>query len=83
MKSHWNHGYTTEAMKAILDFATDRIGIKKVASGHAKDNHASAKVIEKLGFVYDRDEIIPHVDGTRFFDSREYLLELERKHGRS
>ena len=79
MKSHWNRGYTTEAMKAILQFAADDLGIKKVAGGHAKENHGSAKVLEKLGFVYDRDDITPHVDGTRFFDSREYYLELGRQ----
>jgi len=76
MKNHWNRGYTTEAMKAILRFAFENLGIKKVSGGHAKENLASAKVIEKLGFVYDRDDITPHVDGSRFFDSREYLLDL-------
>ena len=77
MKKYWNNGYTTEAMKAILQFASENFGIKKVSGGHAKENYASAKGIEKLGFVYDRDDITPHVDGIRFFDSREYLLELE------
>ena len=77
MKTHWNHGYTTEAMKAILRFASANLGIKKVSGGHAKENLASAKVIEKLGVIYDRDDFTPHVDGIRFFDSREYLLELE------
>lgn len=77
MKTHWNHGYTTEAMRAIFSFATKNLGIRKVAGGHAKENLASAKVLEKLGFVYDRDDITPHVDGVRFFDSKEYLLELE------
>ena len=77
MKTHWNHGYATEAMQAILRFASANLGIKKVSGGHAKENLASAKVIEKLGFVYDRDDITPHIDGIRFFDSREYLLELE------
>ena len=76
-KTHWNRGYTTEAMKSILQFAGKHLGIKKVAGGHAKENIASAKVIEKLGFVYDRDDITPHIDGVRFFDSREYLLELK------
>jgi len=78
MKTHWNRGYTTEAMKAILKFAAEVLGLKKVAGGHAKENIDSAKVLEKLGFVYDRDDITPHVDGVRFFDSREYLLELEK-----
>ena len=77
MKKHWNLGYTTEAMRAILQFAIKNLDIKKVAGGHAKENFASAKVIEKLGFVYDRDDITPHVDGVRFFDSQEYLLELD------
>jgi len=76
MKTHWNRGYTTEAMIAILKFAVVNLGIKKVVSGHAKENLASAKVINKLGFIYNRDDITPHVDGIRFFDSREYLLDL-------
>jgi ribosomal-protein-alanine N-acetyltransferase len=76
MKAHWGHGYTTEAMRAILRFAADELGLKKVAGGHAKENLASARVLEKLGFVYDHDSMTPHVDGTRFFDSREYILHL-------
>jgi ribosomal-protein-alanine N-acetyltransferase len=76
-KSHWNHGYTTEAMRTVLRFAAANLGIKRVAAGHAKEDLASAKVIEKLGFVYDRDDITPHVDGTRYFNSREYFLDLD------
>lgn len=75
-KSHWGMGYTTEAMRCILDFAKNKLGIKRVAGGHAKENIGSSKVLEKLGFVYDRDDITPHVDGVRFFDSREYYLDL-------
>jgi len=76
MKTHWNRGYTTEAMRAVLRFAADGLGIKKVAGGHAKEIPASARVLEKLGFVYDRDGTTPHIDGIRYFDSREYFLEL-------
>jgi ribosomal-protein-alanine N-acetyltransferase len=76
MKSHWNRGYTTEAMRAVLGFAAADLGIRRVAGGHAKENFASAKVIGKLGFVYDRDDITPHIDGVRYFDSREYFLDL-------
>jgi len=75
-KTHWNNGFTTEAMRAIFHYAVTNLGIKRVAGGHAKENLASAKVIEKLGFVYDRDDITPHVDGVRHFDSREYYLDL-------
>ena len=76
MTTHQNRGYTTEAMKAILQFAAANLGIKIVAGGHAKENLASSRVLEKLGFVYDRDSLTPHIDGTKVFDSREYLLDL-------
>lgn len=76
-KSYWNKGYTTEAMRAILDFSIKNLGLKRVAGGHAKENLASAKVLEKLGFVYDRDDITHHVDGIRQFESREYYLDLK------
>ena len=76
-KSHWKHGYTTEALEAIFQFAREELGITRLSGGHAKENLASARVIEKLGFTYDRDGITPHVDGVRFFDSREYLLDLD------
>jgi ribosomal-protein-alanine N-acetyltransferase len=56
-KSHWNCGYTTEAMKAILAFATENLGIKKLVANREKENLASAKVIEKLRLVYDRDDV--------------------------
>ena len=76
MKTHWNRGYTTEAMRAVLHYGAVHLGLKRVAGGHAKENLASARVIEKLGFVYDGDDITPHVDGIRFFDSRRYHLDL-------
>jgi len=76
MKTHWGHGYTTEAMKAVLRFTATKLGINKLVGGHAKENLGSARVIEKLGFVYVRDEMTPHVDGIRFFDSKAYILDL-------
>ena len=74
MTSHHNYGYTTEAMRAVLKFVAVNLWIKKVAGGHAKENLASAGALRKLGFVYDHDSLMPHVDGTKVFDSREYFL---------
>jgi hypothetical protein len=33
-------------------------------------------VLNKLGFVYHGDSVQPHIDGIRFFDSKDYLLDL-------
>jgi hypothetical protein len=49
-----------------------------VLGGHAKANPASGRVLEKLGFVYQKDSIQPHIDGQRFFGSKDYLLELTK-----
>ena len=76
-KAYWNKGYTTEAMRVVLDYAANALGLKRVAGGHAKENPASGRVLEKLGFIYDRDDFTPHVDGVRVFESREYYLDLE------
>ena len=73
----WGHGYTTEAMRAIIQFAADRLKIKRLMGGHAKDNVRSRNVLEKLGFIYHHDSLTPHVDGSHVFDSREYMLDLE------
>jgi ribosomal-protein-alanine N-acetyltransferase len=75
-QSHWNCGYTSEAMKAVLDFAEKNLGIQNLAARCAKENIASAKVIEKLGFVYERDDVMHHIDGSKHFDSKVYFLDL-------
>jgi ribosomal-protein-alanine N-acetyltransferase len=49
-----------------------RLKGEKVMGGHAKENVASGRVLEKLGFIYHHDSMTPHVDGKRVFDSREY-----------
>lgn len=76
MQACWNRGYATEAMRAILSFASSNLGIKRVAASHAKENLASASVLEKLGFAYEGDGVTPHIDGTRCFETRTYCLEL-------
>lgn len=75
-KAYWGCGYTMEAMRAIVKFASVQLGLKRLMGGHAKDNTRSARVLEKLGFVYHRDSLTPHIDGKRIFDSREYMLDL-------
>jgi ribosomal-protein-alanine N-acetyltransferase len=76
-KDYWALGYTTEAMSAIIQFASAHLGIKRLMGGYAKDNTGSQRVLEKLGFVYHHDSMTPHVDGVRVFDSKEYMLDIK------
>ena len=49
---YWHKGYCTEAMKAIIDFAYKKLGVKKICACHAVDNPRSGKVMEKLGLKF-------------------------------
>ena len=72
-KSLWNKGLTTEAAKAMIDFAVNEAGITKIFANHAKENIYSGKVMEKVGFVYQQDGTMTSFDGKRTYESREYL----------
>jgi [ribosomal protein S5]-alanine N-acetyltransferase len=54
-RKYWGRGYATEAMRRIIQFAKEELGIREITAGHAKENTASENVLTKLGFVYERD----------------------------
>jgi ribosomal-protein-alanine N-acetyltransferase len=49
----WGHGYATEAAGALLEWAFDALGLNRVQAETDTRNGASARVLEKLGFVHE------------------------------
>lgn len=49
----WGRGYATEAGWAILTYGFETLGLHKVRADVAVGNTASARVLEKLGFVLE------------------------------
>ena len=49
-KSWWGKGVATEVSRALLEWADTEFGITTFVAGHFKDNPASGRVLEKLGF---------------------------------
>lgn len=47
----WGHGYATEAARALLGWAFDTLDLNRVQAETDTRNAASARVLEKLGFV--------------------------------
>ncbi len=47
----WGKGYMTEALKAIIGFAGQDMRVKRIHAHVYIGNPASAKLVEKLGFV--------------------------------
>ena len=49
-KNYWGHGYMPEALKAILNYVFENLGIETLFISHAEKNVNSAKVQDKIGF---------------------------------
>ncbi len=74
----WGHGYATEAAGALLQWAFESLDLNRVQAEADTRNAASARVLEKLGFVREgtlREDCV--VDGD-VSDSWVYGL-LERE----
>lgn len=75
-RDYWRKGLTTEAAKRIVECAKDELNIKKVFATHAIDNAASGRIIKKIGFTYQNEGTYSSFDGSRTFQSKEYILTL-------
>lgn len=51
-KKYWNKGLTTEANRAVIELAFEKLGMNKLVALHDKANPASGKVMEKSGMLF-------------------------------
>ena len=61
---YWNRGLATEMAREILKIAFERLGLTDIVSFTLPTNLASRRVMEKVGFEYERDVLragAPHV----------------------
>ena len=56
LREHQGHGYATEAMRELIRFALEDMGIPEVRAGCFADNRASERVMQKSGMVRDPSE---------------------------
>lgn len=70
----WNKGYTTEAMRAIIDYAHNELGVSRICSDHAVDNPASGRVMEKCGLKFHHYGEYTKLDGSQTFKAKFYTL---------
>ena len=70
-RAHWKQGYMTEAIRRVIDFVFQELGIAAVYGGFLKPNTASENLMKRLGFtrdkVLDTIEIMPGVFETVYF----------------
>jgi [ribosomal protein S5]-alanine N-acetyltransferase len=51
----WNKGYATEASVACLEIGKTKFGLEHLIARARKENPASYKVMEKLGFTFEKE----------------------------
>lgn len=49
---YWNRGYATEALKAVIGFTFEKMGIQRIVVDHMAENPASGAVMRKAGMTH-------------------------------
>lgn len=50
---YWGQGYAPEALRAVMDFGFDEIGLVRIEAKYMEGNTASRRVMEKVGMTYE------------------------------
>ncbi len=55
----WAKGYAIEAASAVMMYARETLGIQRIVAITAPDNHASIRVLNKLGLQFEKMILLP------------------------
>lgn len=62
----WGMGLATESGRVVIDYARHQLGLPRLVAWVHPDNVASARVLTKLGFSFDRSTTVADIPGTDF-----------------
>jgi len=74
MPEYWRKGYSLEALKAVIQFGFEKMGLHSIEANVNPKNTPSIKILEKLGFIqeaYFKENF--YFDG-KFLDSAIFSL---------
>jgi RimJ/RimL family protein N-acetyltransferase len=54
LPQHWLRGYATESALAVKEYAKNTIGLKRLVGITDPENHASVRVLEKIGLKFEK-----------------------------
>lgn len=70
-RAHWGQGFATEAAGALLVYGFETIGLERIMGVVFPENRASVRVLEKLGFRFERMGLFRDVEAAYYVCSRE------------
>ena len=56
-RAYWHQGYTSEALKAVMEYLLTEVGFERIESRHDPKNPHSGDVMKKCGLVYEGTRI--------------------------
>ena len=59
----WGRGFATEALREILRFGFEAVGLERIEARHVTENPASGRVMEKAGMNHATPQDLPERDG--------------------
>lgn len=68
-KKHWGKGIMTEALKEVLRYAFEEVGMHRIEGSHVSANIGSKRVMEKCGLYYEGTRR----DGFRLYSNGEWV----------
>jgi [ribosomal protein S5]-alanine N-acetyltransferase len=75
-KRYWGNKYATEALKCVIGFLVNTVGIRHFICSYAKENPASGAVMRHVGFKYVKEGTYQSFDGLRKYDNKVYYLDI-------
>jgi RimJ/RimL family protein N-acetyltransferase len=74
----WRQGYAMEALQGMIGHAFGTLKVRGLFARHHPGNHGSRRLMEKLGFRYTHDDLMPQTGlqhPAYFLLQDEYLLQ--------
>lgn len=54
LPAYWSKGYAVESAAAVMTYARETLRLKRILAITAPDNEGSIRVLERIGFTFDR-----------------------------
>ncbi|MGC5327248.1 GNAT family N-acetyltransferase [Brevibacillus sp. SYSU BS000544] len=54
LPKHWSQGFAYESASSVLEYGKDVLNLKRIVAITNPDNHPSGKLLERLGFQFER-----------------------------
>lgn len=73
-RTHWRKGYMPEALRRLVRFCFEDLGLNRVEAVHAVENGASGRVMQKAGMSYEGTLRQKAFTKGRFWDVKSYSV---------